>query len=115
MADINGWKYPPNPDNLSPGMKNWMNRARVMFPNDYMFEKGKVETPFPLLADADQSLSKELGLYTLNWDGHYMEQNIPTIYLLNKEGIVQFKYHSQTTIDRPTTEYLVKVIDRMLD
>ena len=74
-----------------------------------------MEAPFPVLADADQSLSKSLGLYTLNWDRSYVEQNISTIYLLDKEGVVQFKYHSQTTFDRPTTVYLVKVIDRMLE
>jgi peroxiredoxin len=115
MTAIDGWKNPTDPDNLSPGMKSWMKRARAYFPNDYKYEEGKVEAPFPVLADADQALSKQLGLYTLNWDRSYVEQNISTLYLVDKEGIVQFKYHSQTTFDRPSADYIIKFIDRMLE
>ena len=34
LAAIDRWKNPKNPDKLSQGMKNWMNRARIYFPND---------------------------------------------------------------------------------
>ena len=115
MDVIEGWKNPPNPDKLSPGRKAWMERARAYFPKKFVFDKQNIPTAFPVLIDADQKVSKDLGLFTMYWDRSYVEQNISTIYIIDAEGIVQFKYHSQNTFDRPGMDYLVKVLDRMLD
>jgi hypothetical protein len=55
-----------------------------------------------------------LGLFTTNWDRSAVDQNIPTIYLLNTAGEVRFKYTSQTTFDRPNAEDLVKILDTLI-
>lgn len=110
MADIQNWKNPADPDKLDERGKRRMEFAEKYFPKDYTFEKGKVPLPFPVLIDRDQKISKSLGLYTTEWGGSKIEQNIPTIYIIDKSGILQFKYHSQNTLDRPPSEYLVEVI-----
>ena len=115
MEVIERWKNPPNPDELSPGMKAWMERARSFFPKKFVFDEQSIPTAFPVLIDADRKVSKDLGLFTMTWDRSYVEQNISTVYIIDRKGIVQFKYHSQNTLDRPGMDYLVKVLDRMLD
>ena len=64
--------------------------------------------------DADRELSQRLLLFTTSWDGSDVEQNIPTIFILDGDGVVRFKYHSQTTFDRPGYDYLFRVIDRLI-
>ncbi|HDT11503.1 MAG TPA: redoxin domain-containing protein [bacterium] len=110
VADIQNWKNPADPDELDEREKRRMEFAKKYFPKNYAFEKGKVPLPFPVLIDVEQKISKSLGLYTTEWGGSKIEQNIPTIYVIDKTGVLQFKYHSQNTLDRPPTEYLVEVI-----
>lgn len=110
MEDIQNWKNPSDPDKLDERGKRRMEFAKKYFPKDYTFEKGKIPLPFPVLIDGDQKISKSLGLFTAEWGGSKIEQNIPTIYILDKTGVLQFKYHSQNTLDRPPSEYLVEVI-----
>jgi hypothetical protein len=50
----------------------------------------------------------------MNWDGSAVDQNIPTVFLLDKSGAVRFKYMSQNTFDRPNAAYLAKVLEKML-
>ncbi len=114
MEVIEGWKNPPNPASLSEGQRRWMQTAREYFPRHFTYDGGEIPVPFPILVDGDRTLSRRLRLFTTNWDGSEVEQNIPTIFLLDGEGVVQFKYHSQTTFDRPSPEYLVRVIERLL-
>ena len=80
----------------------------------FFFEGGKVFFPFPILIDADRSLSKGLGLFTAEWGGRKAEQNIPTVFIIDAQGVVRFKYVGQSTVDRPSTEYLLGFIEKML-
>jgi alkyl hydroperoxide reductase subunit AhpC len=73
--------------------------------------KGQVPTPFPILVDADRTVSKGLGLFTTEWSGSKVEQNVPTVFVIDPAGIVQFKYFSQNTIDRPGIEHLARVVE----
>ena len=41
---------------------------RDMLPRPVAFSGGAAATPFPILCDADQGVSKRLGLFTLEWD-----------------------------------------------
>ena len=50
----------------------------------------------------------------MSWDFSYVEQNIATVFILDNEGKVRFKYYSQSTADRPGAEYLLKFVERML-
>jgi alkyl hydroperoxide reductase subunit AhpC len=40
-----------------------------------------------------------------------VEQNVPTVFVIDPAGVVEFKYISQNTIDRPGVEHLVKVVE----
>ncbi|HUU37434.1 MAG TPA: redoxin domain-containing protein [Candidatus Desulfaltia sp.] len=111
MDKIKTWKNPSEPDKLDEKGRNWTERARKGFPKDISFEKGNVSVPFPLLIDADRKLTKGLGLFTTDWSGSKAEQLIPSYFVLDKQGIVQFKYIGQNTWDRPSWEYMEKVLE----
>ena len=89
--------------------------ARSYFPKSFSVEKGKAPLPFPILIDADRKVSKGLGLFTEEWGGSKIEQNIPTIFIVDSEGVVQFKYMSQSTFDRPNPDYLLKFLEEFID
>ena len=114
MDVIEGWKNPDNYENLSPGRKNWTNTARKYFKNSYKYEEDRIATPFPILIDADRQLSKSLGIFTTLWDNSYVEQNQPTIFIVDETGIVKFKYFSQSALDRPDADYLLNYIEKMM-
>ena len=88
---------------------------RDLLPRPVAFTEGPGATPFPILCDADQAVSKGLGLFTLEWDRAKVEQNVPTVFVLDKTGVIRFKYTSQNTFDRPSAGYLVQVIQRLVD
>lgn len=111
MMDIENWKNPENPDQLDERGKRRLEMIKRYFPKKYVFEKGKVPLPFPVLIDADRKVSKGLGVFTTEWGGSKIDQNVPTIYLIDPKGILQMKYISQNTFDRPGPEYLLKFID----
>jgi peroxiredoxin len=114
MAVIEGWKNPTPAEQQDPGTKRWMEMSRRLFPKTFNISKDNIPAPFPILIDAERKISEGLQLFTISWDKSYVEQNIPTIFLLDKEGKVRFKYHSQSTVDRPDAAYLLKIIERML-
>jgi peroxiredoxin len=78
-----------------------------------MYEKGKVPTPFPILIDAERTLTEGLGIFTTEWSGSKIDQNIPTILILDKKGIIKFKYMSQNTLDRPSADYLMNFVETL--
>jgi peroxiredoxin len=114
MAVIEGWKN-PGPEALNdPATASWMERSRLLFPKKFIFSQEDIPVPFPILIDGERKLSEGLQLFTLFWDRSYVEQNIATVFLLDKEGRVRFKYLSQNTVDRPSAAFLLRFIERML-
>ena len=113
LNDIENWKNPAEPEKLDERGKQRMERMRSYFPKSYHFEKGNVPLPFPVLVDAERKLSKGLGIFTTEWSGRKIEQNIPSVYILDSDGIVRFKYISQNTFDRPSPKYLLRVLNCM--
>jgi peroxiredoxin len=111
LQDIHEGKNPPNPESLDEAGRARMERQRQIYPKDFSAEKGEVPIPFPILVDGDRTLSEGLGYFTTDWSGSNAEQNVPTILVIDAEGVLQFKYMSQNTIDRPPLEYLVQVLD----
>jgi peroxiredoxin len=114
MAVIESWKNPPAEEQKDPATMRWMETSRRLFPKKFVFSKESIMTPFPILIDAERKLSEGLQLFTLYWDRSYVEQNIATIFLLDKTGQVRLKYFSQGTVDRPDAAFLLKFIERML-
>ena len=115
LGEIEAWKNPPNPEKLSPGRKNWMNTARKTWPKKFDYSSGDTPTPFPILIDAERKVSIGLELFRTEWNLSRVEQNVPTIFIIDKNGVIRFKYMSQTTMDRPSLEYILEFIERMID
>lgn len=113
MDVIDEWKNPPESKKDNEAYQKWAVTARRLFPREFHFEKGEVPLPFPVLSDGDRAVSKGLDLFRTNWDRSEVEQNVSTIYLIDREGNVSFKYFSQNTMDRPPLDYVVKVLDWM--
>jgi peroxiredoxin len=111
---IEGRKNPPDFDKLDPRRKMGVQRMRQFFPKTFDFSKTPAPTPFPILFDKDQAVSKMLGLFTTDWDESAVDQNVPTVFLLNESGEIVFKYRSQITFDRPNADYLVKIMDKLI-
>jgi len=104
-------KNPPaqgNPIQVEYG--NW---AKEHFPKKFEVKKGEVPNDIPVIIDADRKLSNQLKLYTKFWDGVTSEQNITSVFIIDKKGILQFKYLGQMTEDRPSIDYLLDFIERM--
>ena len=110
MADIENWKNPAEPEKLDERGQRRMEMIKKYFPKSDSFEKGKVPLPFPILIDAEAIVSKGLGVFTTEWGGSEIEQNVPTMYIIDKKGVLQFKYISQNTFDRPGPDYLLNFI-----
>ena len=91
-----------------------METARATWPETYDVASGDVRLPFPILIDADRKVSIGLDLFRTEWNLSRVEQNIPTIFIVDAEGIVRFKYVSQMTMDRPSFDYIMKFIERMI-
>jgi len=110
FAEIEEWKNPPNADKLTGGRKAWMEETRRVFPKKFDYKKGEIPTPFPILIDDEAKVSKGLRLFTPDWNNGRGPMNIPTVFIIDKNGILQFKYVSQVTFDRPGFDYLSKVL-----
>ena len=113
LQDIEDGKNPPNAASLDDAGRARMERQRQIYPKTFTATKGQVPIPFPILVDGERTVSEGLGLFTTDWSGSNAEQNVPTILLVDSNGVLQFKYMSQNTIDRPPLEYLVQVVDLM--
>jgi peroxiredoxin len=111
LEDNEDAKNPPDLATLDDAGRARVERARQIYPKTFSAVRGEVPTPFPILVDGDHAVSEGLGLFTTDWGGSTAEQNVPTILIIDGEGILQFKYMSQNTIDRPPLEYLVQVVD----
>jgi peroxiredoxin len=111
LQDNENGKNPPNAAALDSAGRTRMERARRIYPKTFRATKGQVPTPFPILVDADRTLSRGLGLFTTNWSGSNAEQNVPTVLIIDANGVLQLKYMSQNTVDRPPLLYLVHVLN----
>jgi len=114
MAVIDKWKNPSAEELKNPRAKAWMEQVRLLLPKKLLMSKENIPIPFPILVDGERKLSQGLQLFTLSWDYSYVEQNVATVFILDGEGKVRFKYYSQGTTDRPGADFLLKFIERML-
>ena len=111
LEGIRARKFPAEPEKLDDAGKARMERSRQIYPNDYSLEKGTVLNPFPILVDGERTLSKKLDLFRNEWSGSKVDQNIPSVYIVDADGVLQFKYLGQNTVDRPGYDYLIKVLE----
>jgi peroxiredoxin len=111
LQDNEDAKDPPDLESLDDAGRARAERSRQIYPKTFSATKGQVPNPFPILVDADRTVSEGLGFFTTDWSGSTAEQNVPTILIIDAEGTLQFKYMSQNTVDRPPLEYLVQVVE----
>ena len=111
LQKIKAWKNPSEADKQDEKVKGRTEMARKGFPKDLSAEKGDVPVPFPILIDEDRKVTKGLGLFTTDWSGSKAEQLIPSVFFIDKQGILRFKYIGQNTWDRPSWEYMKKVLE----
>jgi len=112
LAAVEEWKNPKEEDLKNDQVKRWMDIARQTYPKKYAF--AAVPMPFPILIDEKRELSKGLDLFREEWSGGKGAQNIPTIFILDRNGVVQFKLVGQHTVDRPSAAYLEKMMKAVL-
>jgi hypothetical protein len=111
MSIIESYKNPTREQLANPRLAAFSKEIKEVMPLSFYFdEENPAPLPFPVLADEDHRLSLSIGLYSTYWDNAYLEQNEPTIFILNSDGIVKFKYKSQVTLDRPSARYLLNYI-----
>ena len=112
LDKIKTWKNPAEADKQDEKVKARMEMARKGFPKDFSAEKGKVPVPFPVLMDEDRKVTKGLGLFMTEWSGSKVDQLIPSVFVIDKQGILVFKYIGQNTWDRPSWEYIKKILEQ---
>ena len=111
LETIRQRKNPADPSKLDEEGKARMERSRRFYPADYSLPKGEVLAPFPILVDGERTLSTKLDLFRHEWSGSKVDQNIPSVYIIDADGVLQFKYIGQNTVDRPSYDYLLKVLE----
>jgi peroxiredoxin len=114
LEAVEGWKNPKAEDLKNEQVKSWMELARQSYPKKYMFSAANIPMPFAILIDEKRELSKGLDLFREEWGGGKGDQNIPAVFILDKDGIVRFKFVSQSTVERPSPEYLEKMMKAVL-
>ena len=74
-------------------------------------QQAELEKAKKILVDSERTLSKSLGLFQTEWNGSKFDQNIPSVYIIDANGVLQFKYLGQNTVDRSGYDYLFKVLE----
>ncbi len=87
--------------------------ARKNFPIKFESKKDDVHNIIPVLVDENRTLSRGIKIFTNFWDGVSSEQNMATVLIIDKNGILRFKYIGQMTEDRPSVEFLLDFIKKM--
>lgn len=113
LQSINNWKYPKDEANINANVRSWMEYSREFFPYSFEYSAENFKLELPILFDPDRKVSEGLLLFKEEWGGTTVAQNVPTIFIIDENGKVKFKYFSQYTNDRPDAKYLVKYLENM--
>lgn len=62
---------------------------------------------FPVLADPDRAIPNKFKIQKETEKG---TEVIPTAFIIDKEGILRFKYVGSDPFDRPSTDHLVEIL-----
>jgi peroxiredoxin len=112
---IEGIKNPANPPQAGSIQAEYADWVRKNFPLVFKVDKGDTHDVIPVLVDEDRSLSRLLKLFTNFWDGVSAEQNIASVFIIDKKGVLRYKYIGQMTEDRPAVDFLLNIIDDLND
>lgn len=96
------------------GLSYIESKKNSRFPKTFDYGSKKIPLPLPILVDDKQEVSKGLDVMRTEWGGTNVIQNVPAVYIIDKDGVLRFKYISQSTEDRPSAEYILNYIESML-
>ena len=65
------------------------------------------ELSFPVLADPDRTIPTKFKIKKPTDKG---EEVSPTAFIIDKEGVLRFKYVGSDPFDRPSTDHLVEIL-----
>ena len=116
LENIKKTKNPADPSSLDENGRRRVERYKQIYPLDIApadieVKPGEMARPFPVLYDADRALTKRLGIFATEWGGSKIDQGIPTVFIVDRAGTLQFKYIGQNTVDRPSYDYIFKFLD----
>lgn len=114
LQTIENWKYPKGDNATNPNVIAWSEYSKEFFPYSFKYDETTFKTEIPILFDADRKVSEGLQIFRNEWGGTKVDQNVPTIFLLDKDRKVRLKYFSQYTNDRLSGDYIVKYLKKML-
>ncbi len=113
VTALEGNKY-PNPAPAAGSIQElYAAWVRENYPTKFTDTKDSPHTTIPVLVDEQRALSRMLKIFTGFWDGATSEQNMATVLIIDKNGILQFKYVGQMTEDRPSVDFLLNLIKGM--
>lgn len=108
LAKVRSWKTPKEDSEKA---RAFAARARRHLPLDLPPGEGRPALPFPILLDADRAVTGGLGLFRTEWGGAKADQLVPSVFVLDREGVVRYKHVAQeSTWDRPTGREIVDVV-----
>jgi len=110
MSRVQAVKYPPDPSRLDEKAKALTERWRKLFPKDFTLQPGEATTPFPIVLDADRKIARRLGVFATEWGGSAVDQGIPSVFVVDSEGVLMLKYIAQNNADRPSPAYLARIL-----
>lgn len=101
---------PPAPGSLQADYAAWV---RQNFPLTFDVKKDDSHTDIPVLIDENRALSRQVKIFTRFWDGVSSEQNMASVFIIDPNGILRFKYIGQMTEDRPGVAFLLDFIRKI--
>jgi peroxiredoxin len=107
---VEGIKNPQNPPAPGTIQAEYAEWVRSAFPLEFDVKTDAPHTIIPVLVDEDRTLSRQLKIFTGFWDGVTSEQNMASVLILDKKGILRFKYIGQMTEDRPSVDFLINFV-----
>jgi peroxiredoxin len=110
---VEGIKNPATPPAAGTIQAEYAEWVRKNFPLTFDVKKDDPHTTIPVLVDEDRTLSRQLKIFTNFWDNVSAEQNIASVFIIDKKGILRFKYIGQMTEDRPSVDFLLNYIKSM--
>lgn len=114
LSTIEKWKNKDSYKEMTKETKGWMDYITQFYPQKFELVNQQLDLSIPILIDKDHFVSGKLGLYMEEWGGTKVQQNIPTVFIIDKNGVIRFKYHSQYTNDRVNASYISEFLKKML-
>ena len=110
---IENTKNPPTPAPQGSIQEQYTEWARKAFPLQFNSKADDKHDVIPVLLDEKHTLSKQLKIFSHFWDGVSSDQNMASVFIIDKKGVLKLKYIGQMTEDRPSSQYLLDIVNSL--